>query len=431
MPESPTPSSSPTTPASQPLLIHANWFDGLSSRAHPVLVGLEPSPKGPSLLLHMLQAPGSKPKSYAHRDVTWPEAWNSKRHQDTLIVDLNDGGSLEILEPAQWQSALSTAHFKPGLAQRMQTRWPMFVGVLAVAAVGMIAFYKYGTPWAATQLTRFVPLSWETSLSAEAMLQMDERMLKPSKLSKERQEQLRGEFESLLQKTPASLKRYHGYEPKYTLQFRRGMGANAFALPGGSIVVTDGLVETAKRENIGDGAIIGVLAHEIGHVAHRHTTRMVVEQGVLQTGLGLALGDVSSVISMGSTMLTGLAYQRSHEREADCFAIALLKSSNISTAPMGDLLLSMAARRGRDDDKDDEDKDKDKDKDKKDSAKSADTPASAASAPVKTASEPKAKSEAEIEKEEGMFSLLSTHPETVARAKELKAGVSPHCPATP
>ena len=414
-----------SAPAKAPALIRAHWFDGQSSQPRKVLASLEPAEKaGPSLLIHSLQSPGSEPRRYAHRDITWPEAWSAKRHQETLVIDLNDGGSLEILEPEKWQAALTAADFKPSLAQRMQTRWPMFVGVFAVAAIGMVAFYKYGTPWAATQLTRFVPLSWETTLSQEAMAQMDERMLKPSKLPKERQDQLRSEFESLLAKTPASLKRYHGYEPKYTLQFRRGMGANAFALPGGSIVVTDGLVETAKRENIGDDAIIGVLAHEIGHVAHRHTTRMVVEQGVLQTGLGLALGDVSSLIAMGSTALTGLAYQRSHEREADCFAIAVLKSSNMSTAPMGDLLLAMAAKRGKDDD--DEDKDG-----KEKSAESANSPASTASAPTPPASKPKARTEAEIEKEEGMFSLLSTHPETVARAKELKAGISPHCAATP
>jgi Zn-dependent protease with chaperone function len=85
-----------------------------------------------------------------------------------------------------------------------------------------------------------------------------------------------------------------------------------------------------------------VLAHEIGHVAHRHTTRMVVEQGVLNVGLGLALGDVSSVLSTGGSLLTGLAYRRSHEREADCFAIALMGHAALPTAPMGQLLLAIA-----------------------------------------------------------------------------------------
>ena len=391
-----------------------------------MLASLEPASAGPSLLLHSLQSPGSEPKRYAYSEVSWPESWSAKRLQETLVIDLNDGASLEILDTASWQAALSHAGFKPGLAQRMQTRWPMFLGVFAVAAIGLVAFYKYGTPWMATQLTRHVPLSWETTLSAEAMEQMDERMLKPSRIAKERQEQLRGEFNALLAKMPPSLMRYHGYAPQYTLQFRRGMGANAFALPGGSIVVTDGMLETASREKISDDAIIGVLAHEIGHVAHRHTTRMVVEQGVLNIGLGLALGDVSTLVSTGSSLLTGLAYQRGHEREADCFAIAVLKQSNISTAPMGELLLAMAASRDAADSKDqDKDQDGDQDEDQEDDA---DKPKSA-QAPASTASS--AKTKKAPEEDSGWFSLISTHPDTVQRARELRAGHSSHCPKVP
>ena len=55
---------------------------------------------------------------------------------------------------------------------------------------------------------------------------------------------------------------------------------------------------------------------------HRHTTRMVVEQGVLQMGLGLALGDVSGVLSTGGALLTGLHYWRKPRREADCLPSA-------------------------------------------------------------------------------------------------------------
>lgn len=407
--------------ATAPALIRAHWFDGMSSQPRRVLVSLEPAGRsGPALLMHSLQSPGSQPRRYAHKDITWPERWSARRMPERLVLDLNDGGSLEILDTRGWQQALEQGGFRPGLAQRMQTRWPVFLGVFVVAAIGMGLFYRYGTPWAATQITRFVPLHWETALSQEAIAQMDEGMLKPSKLAKERQAQLRGEFESLLAKMPPSLMRYHGYAPQYTLHFRRGMGANAFALPGGAIVLTDGLVETASRKKIGDDAIIGVLAHEIGHVAHRHTTRMVVEQGVLQTGLGLALGDVSSIVSMGSTMLTGLAYQRDHEREADCFAIAVLQGSGLSTAPMGALLLAMAS------DRKNEGKDEGNEKDGKSGDAAPQPPASSAS----TAAQSGDNKSADITiGDEGVFSLLSTHPETVARARQLKEGRSPHCPA--
>jgi Zn-dependent protease with chaperone function len=100
-------------------------------------------------------------------------------------------------------------------------------------------------------------------------------------------------------------------------------------------------VEAASQPGIGDDAIAGVLAHEIGHVMHRHTTRVIVEQAVLNVGLGLALGDVSSLVSMGGSLLTGLAYRRSHEAEADCFAAALMRKAQLPSAPMADLLLSM------------------------------------------------------------------------------------------
>ena len=101
------------------------------------------------------------------------------------------------------------------------------------------------------------------------------------------------------------------------------------------------LVEAAAQQGLGDDALVGVLAHEIGHVVHRHTTRMLVEQAVLNVGLGLALGDVSSLVSIGGSLLTGLSYRRSHETEADCFAAALMRKAQLPTEPMADLLLGM------------------------------------------------------------------------------------------
>ena len=105
--------------------------------------------------------------------------------------------------------------------------------------------------------------------------------------------------------------------------------------------MTDALVESAATQGLSDDALAGVLAHEIGHVMHRHTTRLLVEQGVLNVGLGLALGDVSSLLSMGSSLLTGLAYRRSHETEADCFAAVLMRKARLPAAPMADLLLGI------------------------------------------------------------------------------------------
>lgn len=407
-----------TSPAAEPggTLVPGRWFDGLSSQAKPVLLGLQPTPKGPSLVLHPLAQPGATPTVLAWGQVGWPEAWSERRPQQRVVVDLRDQGSLEIDAVAQWHAALAAAGARPSLAARMQTRWPVLLGVAATAAIGLTLFYRYGTPWAATELTRFVPLSWETSVADNVLKQMDDGTLKPSKLPKERQAQLQARFDALVQQAPTALQRYPDYAPRYTLSFRSGMGANAFALPGGTVVMTDGLAKAAEKKGLSDDALIGVLAHEIGHVANRHTTRMIVQQGVLQMGMGLALGDVSGIVSTGASVLTGLAYSRNHEREADCFAIALMGHAKLPTAPMGKLLLAIA---------------QDEDDEEKAARKDAEKEATAAKAGASAPAEPPAAKTAEAkapEKTSAVWSLLSSHPDTVERATELEKGHAPHCP---
>ena len=406
-------------------LVPGRWFNGLSSKAQPVMVSLQPTPRGPSLALHPLTQPGAAPTTFAYQDVGWPEAWNERRPQVRVVVDLRDHGSLEIDAVAEWRAALAAAGERPGIAQRMQTRWPVLLGVAVAAVVGLTLFYRYGTPWAATQITRFVPLAWETSVAENVLKQMDDGTLKPSKLPPERQAQLKARFDALVQQTPGMLHRYPSYKPPLTLEFRSGMGANAFALPGGKVVMTDGIVKAAAEKGLDDNALVGVLAHEIGHVVYRHTTRMVVEQGVLNMGMGLALGDVSGIVSTGASVLTGLAYSRSHEREADCYAIALMGHAALPTAPMGKLLLAIA----RDEDEREareEQEAKDRKKSDKDAAASAPDSQAAASAPAPPAPAKRSPS-ADEEPEHAVWSLLSSHPETVKRATELEKGHAPHC----
>lgn len=385
----------PTRLASTSLADHpaipGRWFDGRSSQPVPVLASLHRGARGPGLRLHPLAA-GTAPLELEHRQVEWPETWSAGRAPRTLIVDLGPHGSLEIDDAVQWQAALATAGRQLPLAQRMQTRWPVLLGVLVVAAAALGAFYRWGTPWAAAQLARHVPLAWETELSTRALADLDQDMLKPSKLPAERQARLRGGFNALVGQVAPGLRRYGTYAPALSLQFRSGLDANAFALPGGTIVMTDGLVEAAARQGTGDDALLGVLAHEIGHVVHRHTTRMVVEQGVLNVGLGLALGDVSTVVSMGSTVLTGLAYRRGHETEADCFAMALMARAKLPTTPMADLLLGMEDARAA----------------KKTGAAESTTGSTAGNA---------------------IASLLSSHPQTAERAQKLKQGRVEGCQA--
>jgi Zn-dependent protease with chaperone function len=367
--------------------LRGHWFDGRSSAAREVRVQLQPGPRGPSLVL---RAGNGETLELRNDQVGWPERWSAGRMPRKLTVDLGAHGSLQVDDPALWQQSLAAAGHTASLAQHMQTRWSMFAAVLLVAAGLVLAFYRWGTPWAATQLTRQVPIGWETSLTERVLRDLDQGWLKPSKVPSARQDALRARFDALARTLPPELRRYRGYEPRLVLHFRRGMGANAFALPGGTIVMTDGMVELADKHQLGDEALAGVLAHEIGHVMHRHTTRLLVEQGVLNVGLGLALGDVSWLLSTGSSLLTGLSYRRNHETEADCFAVALMTRTGGRAEPMADLLLKVESDAG----------------DK-------------ASRSGKTGEAPR--------QEAGWFELLSSHPATPQRAQALKSGGAAAC----
>ena len=370
--------------------LRGRWFDGHSSRARAVLVTLHATASGPALRIDELAAPARRIE-LSGKQLAWPQAWSAGRAPRTLAIDLREHGSLEIDDVAQWQAALERAGGRAALSQHMQTRWPVFLAVLVLAVAGLAAFYRWGTPWAATQLTRQVPLEWETALSQRALLDLDHGVLKPTRLPTQRQAQLRERFGALARHIDPSMRRYSAYAPPLSLNFRSGLGANAFALPGGTIVMTDGLVEAAAQAGIGDDALAGVLAHEIGHVVHRHTTRLVVEQAVLNVGLGLALGDVSSLVSIGSSLLTGLSYRRSHEAEADCFAAVLMRKAQLPASPMADLLLAMEHTRQQ--------------------------------PPARAAGDGNGSSPAS----DALAGLLSSHPATAERARLLKQGRQDSC----
>lgn len=91
---------------------------------------------------------------------------------------------------------------------------------------------------------------------------------------------------------------------------------NAFALPGGKIVVHTGLILEADRPE----EVLGVLAHEIAHVTHRHSLRNLVGTMGVWVVVQTLLGDASALVAVvaeGGTRLLTLEFSRDFERDAD------------------------------------------------------------------------------------------------------------------
>lgn len=112
---------------------------------------------------------------------------------------------------------------------------------------------------------------------------------------------------------------------------------NAVALPGGKIFLFQGLIERAQNPD----EIAGVLAHEIGHVAHRDGMRKLIESGGTSFFIGLLFGDVtgSGAALFAARQLLQASYSRDAERNADGFAIRTMQKLGRSPRPLGELLL--------------------------------------------------------------------------------------------
>jgi len=228
--------------------------------------------------------------------------------QDNDVVDQ----ILSRFRPSPWTS----------LVHRLESRFPYILIALVLLAAFLWGALTYGVPALSKGIAFRLPPAAYQMASRQTLAAMDRSLLRPSELDAEVRERVLSHFEPALQQHP---------DMDLAIRFRKGgrLGPNAFALPDGTILFTDEMVLTAED----DDELTAVLAHEIGHVVHRHGMRRLVQDSLLGFGLLAITGDVagSSEIFLGlPVILTELAYSREFEREADGYALAYLRSHDIS-----------------------------------------------------------------------------------------------------
>jgi Zn-dependent protease with chaperone function len=108
---------------------------------------------------------------------------------------------------------------------------------------------------------------------------------------------------------------------------------NAFALPGGYVVVFTGLMKKAESGE----EVAGVLSHELNHVLERHGLERIVKSLGLMTVVAIVLGDQQGLVGMmkqlGVELLT-LKFGREQETEADLTGLQLLQRAKIDPSGM-------------------------------------------------------------------------------------------------
>ncbi len=189
-------------------------------------------------------------------------------------------------------------------------------------------FLTIGSDMAAKSIAKIIPQSIEDKISHSTLKTLDKYLLEPSTLSQERKD----EFNKLFAKL-------NNNDSKYHLHFRRGIGANAFALPSGDIVLTDELVEISDGDN---DMVYGVLAHERGHVEHKHSMQLLVKASIVSAVITYFTGDVSSLVATLSTSAINATYSRDFEREADEYAKIKMNQEGISPKHLADFFIKMS-----------------------------------------------------------------------------------------
>jgi beta-barrel assembly-enhancing protease len=128
-----------------------------------------------------------------------------------------------------------------------------------------------------------------------------------------------------------------GSRYKYQWLVKESSEVNAFAGPGGVVVVNTGLIAKADTPE----ELAGVLAHEVQHVEHRHTLRSMIHSAGWAAVLAVALGDVSAITGVFIHQAGNLHHSRKLEAEADADAVVALAREGISPAGMESLFVKL------------------------------------------------------------------------------------------
>lgn len=227
-----------------------------------------------------------------------------------LALELPDGGSLWVDGSDDDLRALLPDRRGSIVGWLTARTWAIVLCL--VLLLTLIAWLdRHAVGWVAARALRVVPASVDKGLGEKVLLGADAAWLERSKLPSKRRTALLERFEKA-----ATI---GAPDVQVNLVFRRMRneddgGLNAFALPGGTIVLLDGLAEELE-----DDELLLVLGHEIGHAAHRDGMHAVARSLGLMALASTVWGDFSTwAATFGATVETQ-AHSRQAERAADDF----------------------------------------------------------------------------------------------------------------
>lgn len=223
-----------------------------------------------------------------------------------------------------------------GAAVRGRRRWDLVLGGVVVALAAAFAALVVALPRYLAGSVGSLPTSVDTSIGDAVYDQLappDRQVHDPA-------------IDAAVAAVLARLEPY-ARQRGFTLAVRvvRESDVNAFALPGGRIVLNAGLLAEAERPEL----VAAVLAHEIAHVTERHGVEKLVASLGVRYGISLLAGQVDFLPAYAAdgAMVAALAsFSRGEEAEADAVGATILGEAHLDPGALIDVFRMLSAQPG-------------------------------------------------------------------------------------
>ena len=244
------------------------------------------------------------------------------------VIELNNDARIEFqtIDIPEWVP-IPQKEFQQKIWKLERTPALILFSVVFVVALGFSTL-KWGIPFASKVVAFQLPANTLQNIGQKAEDYIVNDWTGPSKLVQGQQAQIKQEYLSkIAEGRPAKI------------IFRDGgrIGANALALPNNTIIVTDQLIEMAHS----DQEILGVLAHEQGHLVERHSLQQALSSLGFSILLVAVTGDSGDLMTSLPVAILGAKYSRQFEQQADLYALKLMDKKHIEVSHFANFLQRM------------------------------------------------------------------------------------------
>lgn len=262
---------------------------------------------------------------------------SSRLGNTARYIEFPDGSVFETEENDEIDKIIKQFSAKRyhNLVHRIESSKQLVVVTLITMILIGWCFIQFGIPHFSREVAMLLTDEQTKYLGTDVFKVMDEHMLDDSELSPQKQNELQTIFQSIL-------KTLNKKDIRLVLRKSKSIGANAFALPDGTILFTDDLIVLAENND----EIVSIMLHEIGHLQHRHSLRMAIQGFSLAIFITAITGDVSassSIVTSLPAVLIESGYSRGMETEADTYSLIYMLKHGIDPKHFSTIMRKLEA----------------------------------------------------------------------------------------